>query len=131
MTALAMNSRLRVLVVEDDAVLCEMLCENLESEYTVSPAHSCAEALAKMKQQPADVAILDYNLPDGTGLSLMPQLRSLRPHLRSILMSGNLSEATGDPNFQSAAVGGRLSKPFTCERLRYAIKELLGSSTGR
>ena len=128
MTALAMKPRLRVLVVDDDVVLCEMLCESLKSDYAVSPAHSCAEALVKMRQRPADLVILDYKLPDGTGLSLMLKLRSLSPRLRSILISGDLVEAKGDPNFQSAAVGGTLSKPFTGERLRYAIKDLLGSS---
>lgn len=128
MATISAEAKPNVLIVDDDVVLCEMLAAHLKSEYRVQCAHTCSEALTRMNARQADVVILDYDLPDGPGLSVVHKLRSCNPHLRVMLISGDPVRAKGDPNFQSAAVKVALSKPFTGERLRHAVENLLAAS---
>jgi DNA-binding NtrC family response regulator len=53
-----------VLVVEDEWLIAEELCDRLRDmeHCPIGPALSCAEALELLKQKPADVAILDTEL---------------------------------------------------------------------
>lgn len=129
MSTVSAKAKPSVLIVDDDVVLCELLSAHLKNEYRVQCAHTCGEALMRMNERQADVVILDHDLPDGTGLSIVPKLRSCNPHLRAILISGDLDHAKRDPHFQSLEVKAALSKPFTGERLRYAVKDLLETST--
>ena len=83
MATVSAEAKPSVLIVDDDVVLCEMLSEHLKSEYRVQCAHTCGEALTRMNAQQADVVILDYARPDGPGLSVVHQLRSCNPRLRT------------------------------------------------
>ena len=67
---------LRVLVVEDEAVISLVVSEELFSYgYEVAgPFGRCAEALAWLRQNNADLAILDYQLKDGSCLPIAREL---------------------------------------------------------
>jgi DNA-binding response OmpR family regulator len=71
---------LRVLVVEDEAVISLVIAEELFSYgYEVAgPFSRAAEALVWLKQNSADLAILDYELKDGPCLPLARELRQRR-----------------------------------------------------
>ena len=84
MSNVSAKAKLNVLIVDDDVVLCELLSEHLKSEYQVQCAHTCEEALMRMSARQADVVVLDYDLPDGKGLSIVSKLRSCNPRLRTI-----------------------------------------------
>ncbi len=125
------NSLPRVLVVDDDRAVCEVFCECLMDEYTPYPAHSCAEAIRQIRESFVDVAILDYNLPDGTGLSLLRELRSINPRLAAVLVSANLAEAVADANYESSDVDAALWKPTSVARLKDTVKYLHDRVAGR
>ena len=66
----------RVLLVEDNALVTDALTILLESGgHTVRIAASVAEAVARGREAPVDILLLDLTLPDGDGLDALRQLR--------------------------------------------------------
>jgi DNA-binding response OmpR family regulator len=62
----------RILLVEDDAVLCDLLWRNLRARgYDVLLAHDAQVALTSLRAAPVDLMILDINLPDQTGWEVL------------------------------------------------------------
>src|SRR5579884_3895925 len=79
----------RMLIVDDDAVFCEIADELFSSlGYTVRCAEDGFEALAMMKQALPDVIICDLNLPKMSGFELLAVIRRRFPHIPVIAMSG-------------------------------------------
>ena len=70
-----MNSR--ILLVEDDVRLAEMLCEYLgEMHFQVDVAGTGAVALTRLAEGSFDLVVLDLMLPDLDGLEVLPSLAS-------------------------------------------------------
>ncbi len=67
--------RYRILHVEDDGSLAEMLRALLEAEANVTSARTLAEARSWLGREKYDLVILDVGLDDGSGLELLPLLR--------------------------------------------------------
>jgi DNA-binding response OmpR family regulator len=64
-------STTNVLVVDDDIEICRILHRMLsKQQYTVQTSQSVADALAAVEQKPFDVYVMDYKLPDGSGLDV-------------------------------------------------------------
>jgi DNA-binding NtrC family response regulator len=57
----------RVLVVEDDPMVGELLEDILGDDYKVVRTSGAMAALSELKKQETDVLLLDYRLPDGSG----------------------------------------------------------------
>lgn len=77
MNSSAANPVIRVLVVEDDPVTRYSMCQRMENEgFTVFEANSIAEARKQFKSGAPSVVILDINLPDGKGTSLVKNFQS-------------------------------------------------------
>ncbi len=69
------QNRLRVLHVEDDLSLTELVRTLLEGPAHVVAEHSVAAARARLEQETFDMVILDIALADGSGLDLLPSLQ--------------------------------------------------------
>ena len=83
------TNRIRLLLVEDDAGIRFALREFLStSGYEVSEAESCEGALKAVRQSQPDLLLLDFALPDGDALSLLPRLREIAPDLGIVLLTG-------------------------------------------
>jgi DNA-binding response OmpR family regulator len=75
------------LLVDDEASLTDNLAEALTtSGYEVLVSHTAAEALSQNRR--LHTAVLDYRLPDGTGLEVARQLRARDPSIRILFVSG-------------------------------------------
>ena len=62
----------RVLLVEDDEVLADVIGRNLRARgHSVSVAPDVESALAELREQDFDLVILDINLPDQTGWEVL------------------------------------------------------------
>ena len=116
-----------VLVVDDDFALSEAIFQFLtRNGLRVREAHSGAAALGVANVATPRVAILDYQLPDRTGLTLAAELHARIPTLKIILMSANnvdVDQATLD----KAGVKVFVNKPMPPEPLRQAVMRLLQS----
>jgi DNA-binding NtrC family response regulator len=83
-------SRPKLLVVDDDASSRFVLRECFEQRgYDVDEALTCEAAVALFRSARPDVAILDYSLPDGTALELLPRLKALDASVPLLLLTGH------------------------------------------
>jgi DNA-binding NtrC family response regulator len=83
-------SKKRVIIGEDDLAIQRPLSEYLQSlGYEVAQATNCEGIKHAFRTSCLDAAILDYSLPDGTALELLPQLKQSYPSVPVILLTGN------------------------------------------
>lgn len=83
-------SKKRILVGEDDGSIRFALTEYLqENSYQVTEANSCEAIRQSFRTATPDAAVLDYSLPDGTALDLLPFLKQSYPSVPVILLTGN------------------------------------------
>ncbi|MFT4255083.1 MAG: response regulator, partial [Caulobacter sp.] len=67
----------RVIVVDDDPDIRNLILAQLEREgYALRSADSVGDVRRLLSEEPADLIVLDLNLPDGDGLTLCRELRS-------------------------------------------------------
>jgi hypothetical protein len=77
----------RVLVVEDDAPLAQLLCQQLQAKsYNVSVVHDGEMAGQAIEGGELDLVILDLNLPRLDGLSALQQIRPSQPPLPVLVL---------------------------------------------
>lgn len=83
-------SKKEILVGEDDKAIRDALSEYLRSlDYEVVEVNSCETIREAFRTSCPDAAILDYSLPDGTALDLLPYLKQSYPSVPLILLTGN------------------------------------------
>src|SRR4051794_19458858 len=79
---------MRVLVVEDEAGVCEFLQQALEeSGYAVAIRSTGPQGLAELSQGTYDVALLDIMLPEMDGLEVLRQARAQNVHTPVIILT--------------------------------------------
>ncbi len=118
----------RVLVVEDDARLLDILTRHLERMgYEVPTASSGGGALSVMEQSPADIVLTDVRMPGMDGHTLLQELQERWPATKVVLMTafGSVDDAV---NAMSAGAYSYVCKPFKVDEiaavLRNAAREL-------
>lgn len=85
-----MTIRDRLLLVEDDATLRHALRRMLEQlGYEVEGAATIREAEGALRAERLDAALVDYQLPDGTALDLLPLLRGATPRIPTAILTGH------------------------------------------
>jgi DNA-binding NtrC family response regulator len=120
----------RILVVDDDEVACEELCELLTEEgYEVVGKHRGEAALAAAQDEAFDVCISDIRMPGMSGLELLAQLREVRPETLVVLIT-----AFGDMESAIAALraGAKdyLLKPLKIDDLVNRLRQWGAVSRG-
>jgi DNA-binding response OmpR family regulator len=116
---------LRILVVEDDNNLREMVCEWLIHEkFTVVSCETGAEALEQMALLRFDVLLLDWHLEDCTGIDLLTQYRSHQGQGRVLMLTGSTTVAEREEALRKGA-NAYMSKPFKLGELSQTIAKLL------
>lgn len=113
--------RRRLLVVDDDPDICDLLRDRLESEgFQVETAADGETALRLLADTPVDGVLLDIALPEMDGFDVLRQLRPNRPTLPVVMMTAveALDRAMAAVE---AGAQGYLLKPFDATRLRHII----------
>ncbi|HUM17771.1 MAG TPA: response regulator [Candidatus Nitrosotalea sp.] len=125
----------RILVVDDDAVLREVLTAALSGDgYEVVAACDGSEALALLERQPYDLVLSDLRMPHVDGPSLYETLRTRHRFPvrfatklpRVIFMTGNAAEHT---EFLRGTTDPILEKPFPLRVIRQMVSVLLAASS--
>jgi len=114
----------QILAIDDDPTVQDILTVFLGDRYRVRGAATGAEALSKLRREPVDVVVLDHRLPDRTGLDILPELRSLRPKLPVIMLTGYGSEWICAAAFK-LGVADYLQKPVSAIDLVAAVRRIL------
>jgi DNA-binding NtrC family response regulator len=115
----------RVLIVDDEPEIRSMMREYLEKKgFEVTVAASCSVAEQVWRSARPDVAVLDYSLPDGDALSLIPRLKAVDPFIPLIVLTGYGSI---DLAVKAVKVGAEhfLTKPIELSALYVLIQRTL------
>jgi len=114
-----------ILVVDDDGDTRRALSELLRGRgYIVNTAPDGHQALTAVKKSGADLIILDLNMPDMTGLSVLKEVKRRKPDLPVIAMS---AYATKEKKLELFQEGARyfLPKPIDVDALLEEISSIL------
>lgn len=116
-----------IILVDDDPLWCRMIRLMLEpDDILLLECHSIAEALEMIASNTAveiDLVLLDRTLPDGDGLSLIPQLREVTGSidLPVIVQSGRIAEEEVEDGLRFGAFH-YLAKPYSRDALRAFVR---------
>ena len=121
---------MKILVVEDDADLREIIQKSLEKErYVVETAADCAAARMKIFVYEYDCLLLDIMLPDGSGLDLLREMSARGRKCNVIILSAKDSiedKVTG----LDLGADDYLAKPFHLAELSARIKSVMRRNRG-
>ena len=115
----------RILIIDDDENIRKVLKTILEDEgYIVDTADTAKKAIERSEKAFYNLALIDVRLPDMEGIELLSKMRSTKPKMRKIIV-------TGYPTLQNAIAAvnkgadAYVMKPFDVERILQTIKEQL------
>jgi DNA-binding response OmpR family regulator len=118
-----MNEQQRILVVEDDPLVSEVIAAALDDTYSITVAETSGEALVKLREGGFRLMLLDCTLPGGVDQNLIPEAD--RTGTAVILMSGDpgrMAKLTDQPR-------PFVLKPFTLIGLLDAVTSVLSSAS--
>jgi YesN/AraC family two-component response regulator len=117
---------IRILLVDDQALLCEVLKTWLEVEedfQVLDIAHSGEDALTKVEMLQPDIVLMDINMPGMTGLEATSIISERFPQVKVIFLSGHDEETYLRDALKSGAKG-YLFKNTTAEQLAHKIRSV-------
>jgi two-component system, response regulator RegA len=111
-----------LLVVDDDAPFRNRLARALEKRgFEVVAVASLAEARSVLKETAPDFAAVDMRLEDGNGLDLVTDLRTARPEVRVVMLTGYGNIASAVAAIKSGAID-YLPKPTDADQVEAALR---------
>lgn len=116
---------MRILIVEDEHKLAEILARSLRSEgFAVNLAGTVERGLELATTFHHDLIILDLMLPDGSGTALLRHLRQQRHEVPVLVLTARSELDTKVENFDAGA-DDYLTKPFALPELVVRVRALL------
>lgn len=119
---------MKILVVDDHALVREGLCQvlkGLDEKVAVLQAANCAEAFVLADgHADLDLVLMDYHLPDMTGLAAIDILGQKHPELPVIMLSGSANPQVMR-QVMGAGASGFVTKSSMSEELLLAVREVL------
>ena len=126
--AAARHGRARILVVDDEASIRDLLSKTLAlAEYEVDTASDASAALDRVRGTVYDLLIADLKMPGMDGLTLIRQVKRMRSDLPVIIITGYSTESSAIEAV-NLGVAGYLTKPFRVPPVLAAAAKALGAS---
>lgn len=123
-----MAQAMNVLVVEDDEVLREALCDTLRySGYQPLSANDGEQALVELQRSRVDLIVSDVQMDPMDGISLLREVRSQRPELPFVLVTAHGSVEKAVEAMRLGATD-YLIKPFEAQVLLEMVSRFDGAS---
>jgi excisionase family DNA binding protein len=120
------NARPRVLVVDDEASIRDLLAKTLAlAEYDVDVAPDGRSALERMRLYPYDLLIADLKMPGMDGLTVIREAKRYKADLPVIIITGFSTESSAIEAV-NLGVAGYLTKPFRVPQVLAAAAKALG-----
>ncbi len=113
----------RILVVDDELIVCESCQRILEEEgYEVEIALSGQEAFVKMKESPFEIVITDLKMPAIDGMDVLKHVRKEYPDTIVIMITGFSTVETAVEAMKLGAFD-YIPKPFTPDEVSVVVKK--------
>jgi DNA-binding NtrC family response regulator len=121
----------RVLLVDDEDAIRFAIRDFLETGgFSVTEAATAADGMAAFQDDPPDLVLLDYKLPDGTALDMLPRLRTLNPSIPVVVLTAH---ASIDLAVRAIKEGAEqfLTKPVELPALQAVLERVLENQRNR
>jgi DNA-binding NarL/FixJ family response regulator len=121
----AMQSKIRIMLVEDEAIVSEAICALLEMEASITivgRADTAEVAVRKARLLKPDVLLLDMHLPDRSGVEVITELLRDNLAVRIVLLTAYAADEEVVAAFRAGAVGYVLKTQAITDLVR-AIKQ--------
>lgn len=115
-----------ILLADDEPMLSELLSELLETNgYSVIKVSSGKEVLTVLTEEiKVDLAIIDYNMPEMSGLETIAEIRKLNLDIPVILSSGSMW-VNQEVDLSDYKIDGQLNKPYEFESMLATIRKFV------
>ena len=119
---------MRILIIDDEPDFRGQIAKALSKEgHHVETATDSSEALRQLDEQLFDVALLDMNLGEESGIDLLPTLKERSPQTDVIVFTAEASHESAVEAIHLGAID-YIEKPFTVDQFRQALRR---ASDGR
>ncbi len=120
-----MNDEKSVLIVDDDKIILDSLCEFLSLEgFQAKGSKTLTSAVAELQKQNYSLVITDINLPDGDGFMLLDTVRNEHPQTVVIVITG-YGSIDGAVKAIKRGAYDYLTKPIIDDELRLAVERAI------
>ncbi|HEX8237254.1 MAG TPA: response regulator transcription factor [Abditibacteriaceae bacterium] len=122
-----MNIKLKILIVDDHAVVRQGLKHILAQEWAgalFAEAQNVAQLLPLFRKEEWDVVLLDINMPGRSGFDVLRDLRQEKPHIPVLVLSGHPEDQYA-VRVLKAGASGYLPKETAPDELIKAIRKVL------
>lgn len=113
-----------VLIIDDETIIRESLRDWLKDAYQVATAETSEEALALIGKQDFDILIVDVRLPGKSGIQVLREVKEVKPHIKSIVITAYPSVDMAVESMKLGAID-YLVKPVAPDYLERLIRENL------
>jgi len=115
-----------ILVVDDEMVLRMLIVDSLEDlDYSIDEAESGLEALEKINEKKYDVIILDYMMPELTGIEVLERIDKEKIKDAVIIMLTAKTQEKDQQQAKAVGVDIFMKKPFSPMELYHLVEELM------
>jgi two-component system response regulator PilR (NtrC family) len=113
-----------ILVVDDDEIIRDTLCELLSQDHACQTADTAEQALRKLQSQGFDVVLTDVSMPGLSGLELLNRVVQLYPGTPVIIISG-LNDQDQRQSLIGQGAFDYLLKPFRLEVVEDSVRRAI------
>ena len=125
-----MKPNFRILVIDDEKIVCDRLSMELEREgFEVEAYTESEQALQRMASQHFDLVITDIKMRGPSGIEVMNFVRENHPSTKVIVITGFATVETAREVLKGGAVDF-IPKPFKMSKLRELVLRLAAEKTG-
>ena len=121
------KNKITFLLADDHSLIRQgifFLIDEMELETEIFQTSNLQQTLEKIKNAPIDIAIIDAHFPDGNSLSILKEIKSIRPQMKVLIFTG-IDENVHALKYINAGANGFLSKMSEEEEINHAVKEMI------
>lgn len=125
-----MPAQTRILVIDDDETILDLLSDTLSPDYQISTAHDSLEGVELMMSERFDLLIIDLGMPVLDGVELIQKIRANSPFNKiPILVLSAYPELRA--RLRGADVEAVMAKPFSIDMLQKTVGRIVAGEAGR
>lgn len=118
------SNKQRVLILDDEQMVLTSLSSflTLETDYEVVTFSSPEEALKYVEQNPTDLVISDYLMPEMDGIAFLAKVKEINPHVTRIILTGYADKENAIKAINDVGLYQYIEKPWDNDNLKIVIR---------